>query len=385
MPDIREELDRIVLLNFGGIGDEILFSPVIQAIREACPEAHITLILEARSGRIKELLPQLDSTVEVILQKHGRAGLFFRLLRALRGRHYDAVISSGSSPFISLLLGLSGIPIRIGFDSGRLSQKLLTAVAPLDRKAYAGEMYYSLAKTFLQVIEADDVEIRPAVPQLMVEDSAREKALQLLEEVEEKTPKQRIFIHPGVSRVSVVKNILKAWPLDHWQALLEELPVRYPKAHIFLVGGPDDGEAIAAMDEICQAFPKPVRSRIHNLYGKTATLRDLAGLTAVADLLISVDSAPMHLAVGLGTPVVAIFAPTDEKKLLPPEGNKIGIAARNDLLCRPCLWDDRKTSCDQPVCLDVPVSAVLEKIDALLPATNGIKKRKTKSKAEDEA
>ena len=70
-------------------------------------------------------------------------------------------------------------------------------------------------------------------------------------------------------------------------------------------------------------------------------------------MLICVDSAPMHIGVGLKKPVIALFGPTDEAKLL-PVGNKLFTAIKNDsLTCRPCLWDKRQTSCKKTDCLNI--------------------------------
>lgn len=361
------ELERIALLNFGGIGDEILFSPVVHAVRQALPDAHMTLVLEARSGRIRELLPQIDATVEVELQKLSRGALFFRLLKILRGRHFDAVISSGSSPFIALLLWCSGIPVRIGYDSGSLSRKLLTQAAPLNRKAYAGEMYYSLARCFLQTTQlAPEEPTGNVTPQLSVDTAIQEKARGILKSAgETEPPKQRILIHPGVSQMSIRKNIFKSWPLAYWEQLIVQLLQQYAGASIYLAGGPDDADVLNHLNTFCQGLAPGLQPRVINLYGKTTSLKDLAGIISLCDLLISVDSAPMHLAIGLQTPVVALFSPTDEKKLV-PQTQAVAIAARPDLACRPCLWDVRKTSCNNPICLEIPVSTVLGQVEMVL-------------------
>lgn len=361
----RQNPQRIAFLNFGGIGDEILFSPVIQAVCQAYPDAHLTLILEKRSRCIQELVLQLDGCIAVELQQRSKIQLFGHLLKQLQEGRFDAVISSGSSPFISVLLALSGIPVRIGFDTGLFSRMLLTEAAPLNRKTYAGEMYFALARTFLHAVKKPYQSKEPIIPKLSVEPAVREQARQLLARYEPSPPRQRILIHPGVSHISVRKNILKAWPTRYWAELLAELPRRYPEANIYLLGGPDDAEAIEQLEAYCEQLPGFCRSRMINLYGKTANLQELAGLIDLADLLISVDSAPMHLAVGFQTPVVAVFAPTDEKKLL-PQSSLFQAAARQDLSCRPCLWDVRSSSCERPICLEVDPSAVLEKVALLM-------------------
>lgn len=360
-------MEKIVFLNFGGIGDEILFSPVIRAVRELYPDAHLTLILESRSGRVRELLPELNSTIELDLRRYGRAGLFWKLLRILRQKHFDVVISSGSSPFISLLLGMSGIKTRVGYDSGPLSRLFLSGAAPLDKSVYAGDMYFSLAKTFIQLVSSPDtaLTVQP-IPRLSVPAEAQTKMSGMLAALEPRErPQPRIMIHPGVSRMSVEKNILKSWPVTSWQALILELIERYPQGRVYLLGGPDDQAVLAELEAWRETLSASQQEQITDLYGKTASLKELGALLKQADVLISVDSAPVHLAVGLAVPLVAIFAPTDEHKLV-PDMERVTSAARTDLACRPCLWDVRKTSCANPVCLEVPVDLVVERVEQVL-------------------
>jgi ADP-heptose:LPS heptosyltransferase len=242
---------------------------------------------------------------------------------------------------------------------------LLSKPAPLNKKVYAGHMYFTLAQTFLEVMGKPVPDFSQGVPRLGTPDEAIQYARSVLAGIEAEIPPTRIMIHPGVSRMSVQKNILKAWPIACWQELMLSLAQRHPHAPIYLLGGPDDAEVIAALEAFREGLSPELQARIVNLYGKTRSFQELAGLIALADVLISVDSAPMHLAVGLNRNVVAIFSPTDPKKLVPMVPN-VEVAIRDDLSCRPCLWDTRKVSCDTPVCLDVPVSLVLEKTECLL-------------------
>ena len=165
------DFKKIAFVNFGGIGDEILFAPVIEEVRKYLPQAHTTLFLEDRSRSVKELLPQVDTIKELNVQGQSRVQTFFHLWRMLRSQYYDAVISSGSSPFIPVLLWLSGIPVRVGFQTGSTSKKLLTVEAPLapknDRKGYAGQMYFALAQSFLEWLLKDQyTPMSPVLPHL---------------------------------------------------------------------------------------------------------------------------------------------------------------------------------------------------------------------------
>jgi len=362
MPSAPERIRRIAFINFGGIGDEVLFAPVIDEVKKHLPQAHTTLFLEDRSRAVAELL-DVASVIDLPVQGQTRTAMFFSLWTRLRQGKFDAVISSGSSPFIPVLLFLSGIPVRVGFGTGASSQMLLSVEAPLapkhDRKGYAACMYFALAESFLRWLLKDGYSpTTPVLPRLKVladEDRAWARDI-----IKTSGPDRKILIHPGVSAVSVKKNILKSWPPNAWADLIQQLTDA--GHHVFLIGGPDDADAVA---KILQALPGDI-PRFSNLYGQTKNLRQLAALIAESDLLIGVDSSPMHIAVGYGKPAVTMFGPTDEKKLLPPGDPRYPSVTVPDLNCRPCLWDVRNESCDKPVCLNVPVSRMLEAISPLL-------------------
>lgn len=362
-----DSFQKIAFVNFGGIGDEILFAPVIEEVKKYLPHAHTTLFLEDRSRSVKELLPDVDEVKELDIQGASRTKTFFRLWNMLKGQGFDAVISSGSSPFIPVLLWLTGIPVRVGFKTGAASKNLLTVEAPLapknDRKGYAAQMYFALAQSFLQwLLKNQYTPMSPVLPHLKrpsLADLHWAKGILRPDE-----PGGKILIHPGVSRISVQKNILKSWPPAYWAELIQKLTM--DGHQVYLVGGPDDKEAVA---EICQHLPARL-SGFTDLYGQTKNLSQLAALIVASDLLLSVDSSPMHLAVGYQKPLAAMFGPTDEKKLLPPGDERFQAVTVQDLSCRPCLWDVRNDCCDKPVCLQPPVDTLLNAAYKALAVTS---------------
>ena len=101
-----KQFKNILLINFGGIGDEILFMPVIQSLRKAYPNSKITLCLEGRSKSFVNLTDLLNDYFCVDIKTKNKYIQMLKLyFKALTGR-YDLVISSGSNPLISLLLFL---------------------------------------------------------------------------------------------------------------------------------------------------------------------------------------------------------------------------------------------------------------------------------------
>lgn len=340
-----DKIKKIALINFGGIGDEILFSSVIRDVRAYFPHAHIALFLEDRSQAIGSLLAGVDETIPIKVQGEQKSQVFFVLRNILRKQKFDTVISAGSSPFIPILLFEAGIPNRVGFDTGLLSQLLLTCAAPLSKNVYAGEMYYSLARTFLSKLFQQKYSPSTGLPHLTpIAADATHWAKTLLNLNPEK---KNLLIHPGVSQISIDKGIYKTWAPSHWAQLIEQLT---PDYNIYLCGGPDDKKTIEA---ILAVLPENLK-HFKNLYGQTKNLEDLAALIKTCDGLISADSSPLHIATAYNTPLVAMFGPTNEKKLVPDNPKFKAVTVKN-LSCRPCLWHIRQTNCENPVCLEVSV------------------------------
>jgi ADP-heptose:LPS heptosyltransferase len=357
-------LNKIAVLNFGGIGDELLFSPVLQDLRTHFPKAHITLFLEDRSAGIGPLLPGVDTLSIINVQQQSRVRFFGQMLKLLKNGYYDVVLASGSSPFISVLLWLSRIPIRVGFDVGPLSRKLLTIPVPLHQQGYAAQMYAALSHGLLAQYGQSHLGFCPEKPILgpfQEEDTswAKVQTNAWRTTSREALNKPLVLLHPGVSKVSQSKKMFKHWAPESWAALITQLAPYY---QLVLIGGPDDQDAVAQIEAYLQQQGTP----FINAYGVSKNLKQLAALLAYSDALLCVDSAPLHLAVALNKPVVCMFGPTDPHKLIPRNG-RFAAVHRQDLYCQPCLWDRRKISCPNPVCLEVPVSAMAQ---ALLKVTN---------------
>ena len=322
---------KILVVNFGGIGDEILFLPALSSLKKEFSDAKITLCLEPRSKSIKDLTNLIDDVICVDIKgKHKYLELLKFVLKAAFSK-FDMVFSSGANQLIPLMLFMTGIRYRYGFSSGKLSKILLTEAVKLDKNRYASAMYHELVTpvtdkvTFLPEIDAGEIEKESG----------------------------SVIVHPGVSKMSVQKNMIKTWTPEIWAELIKKIIEKGKK--VYLIGGPDDKECIEKIDAVLNGFPNYV-----NLYGTTKNIMDLAKLTKKAEVLICSDSAPMHIGVGVGTKTLALFGPTDEKKLIPDDERFIAI--KNDIHCRPCLWEKRQTTCSELGCLKINLDEVINKL-----------------------
>lgn len=271
----------------------------------------MTLLLEPRSRSVEQITTLIDRTVTFDIKKKPLyVADLIKLVGTIRDGAYDIVISSGGSKQVSALLFMGGAPVRIGYDSGPWSRKLLTTAVPLNKEQYAAAMYHDLATGIAGVKPLPPERCIPTVqaPPLSL---ARMEEFLLNASTSKDTGLKRVLLHPGTSRLAVEKGIIKTWKADNWVQLIRFLGAE-GGIEVVLAGGPDD-------DAIIDAIMKeaPAKAPLINCYGSTQSLADLAALIQLSDVMVCVDSAPMHIGVGLSTRLVALFGPTDEKKLVP--------------------------------------------------------------------
>ncbi len=322
---------KILFINFGGLGDEILFLPSIISVKKEFPASEITLALEERSKGITGLTDIIDETLFANIKGSGKYLELLKLLFKIWTKKFDIVISSGSNKFISIFLFLTFIRKRYGYNTGKLSELLLTEAVKLNKNQYAATMYHDLVRPLSGVVTE--------LPQINVE--------------KKETEANTVLIHPGVSLLSVRKNMIKTIPAKIWAEVVEKLAGRGKK--VILAGGPDDKETI---DTIVNTVSS---EKFVNMYGKTKNLRELAELISKAEIFLCSDSAPLHIASALGVKTYVIFGSTDDKKLIPPNGKVIPIKSKT-CTCplRPCLWERRQTTCDTLECLKISSDEIVK-------------------------
>jgi len=260
--------------------------------------------------------------------------------KGLQGEKFDVVISSGKNPLVAIILFLTGIKRRSGYFSK--TTFLLTDGVELDENQYAGSMYHDLILPFL---DEDDIPDEISVPHLYADNDFK-----LPDDIEDGF----IALHPGVSKMSIEKNIFKCPDVNFWIDIIKGALNKGKK--LVLLGGPDDKEIIQKITE----YEEIVNNvNFINLYGRTKNLSDLMNVLAHADTLICADSAPLHIGVGLNINIIAIFGPTNEEKLVPKKDN-IKVITNKKIDCRPCLWHKLQVNCNQSYCLNVNATEIID-------------------------
>lgn len=314
---------NILAINFGGIGDEIFFLPTLISLKKEFPNAKITLALEPRSKSVKDLTDVIDNLFLIDVKGKNKYTELLKLVFLARKNHFDMVVSSGGNKLISILLTLMGIKERYGYNTGKLSEILLTKAVPLNKNQYACAMYHDLITPI--------TDHKTELPEINVP-------------AQEKIPNS-VLIHPGVSKMSIQKGMVKTIPAETWAETVDLLLEKGKQ--VILAGGPDDNEVIETIRN------KTKNKNFEDFYGKTKSLKDLAVLIGKAEQFICSDSAPLHVAVAMKTKTYVIFGPTDDKKLIPQSDIVTPIKAKDNCPIKPCLWEHRQTTCENLECLQI--------------------------------
>lgn len=297
---------RILALVPGGIGDQVLFFPTLETLKNKYPKALIDVIVEPRSKSAYRVCQYVHEVL--VFDYKDRNGLadYLNLLGMIKDREYDATLTLGRNWAVGFLLWLNGIPVRVGYKTK--SSIFINHPVTLKTEQYATHMYHDLVKGLN--IHTPCPELKVNLPREDIDWAENaQKELKIKDS-------GYILIHGGSSKLAQQKGINKVYPVPKWQRIIQDIQRRQPELPIVLLKGPEDEEWVLKMMSLCPNLKVIIPPDI----GK------LAAAIAGANLMLCTDSAPMHLSVAVGTYTIALFGPTDAKKLLPSNSDRfIGV------------------------------------------------------------
>ncbi|MGE4095010.1 MAG: glycosyltransferase family 9 protein, partial [Candidatus Binatia bacterium] len=243
----------------------------------------------------------------------GIVGLW-QTAQQLRQEQFSLAVAAHKSLRTALLLALTGIPHRVGFRQSP-GWFFYHRTAIRDAHRHEVERILCIMRTF--GLEPEECE---RTPQVEYPSAAKQQAAMLLMEAGIDTSEPLFVVCPG----SVWPT--KRWTIDGFAEVVRRLEQNYGR--VLLCGGPDDVP-------IAQAVYEKAGKQGVNLTGQ-ADLPTFTALIDYAQTVISNDSAPMHIAVARGIPVVAIFCATTPSLGYGPYSNRAVVVEKRDLFCRPC-------------------------------------------------
>lgn len=256
----------------------MLATPAIAALRRAFPRARITVATGAWSRTVVDGSPDVNSVLEVPAVVRG-LGSLLDLTRKLRRGQYDAAVILDRSPLVSLAGFLAGIPVRAGLNSAGRGFSLTYPVSTTPMR-HEAELYVEAVRAIAPHAGMPGLRFWPS-------DDDAAWARDALGPIRE-----WVAVHPGGGVNPGSELTGKRWPAERFRATAERL---LKAGHgVVAVGGP--GEKLGVPGAV-------------DLAGRTS-FGQLGAVLARCRLFVGNDTGPMHLAVTMGTPVVAIFGPS---------------------------------------------------------------------------
>ena len=289
----KSEVNRILVITLSNAGDIILTTPVIKTLAKEFPEARIDIMVGPDGKEIFERDPRIFKLI--IYDKHMPITEKRRLQLKLKKLRYDLIVDLRNTIFPLLL----GPKFRTGTIQHFPNDVVHRKMRHLHRLRSLGINDF-VEQSYIHITPSDDAYI-------------------------EKILKDRGIASPIVVVNPGAKSHLKRWTALGFAGVCDRL-IEEASASVLLVGLKED-------EEVIKNITGKMAKRPHNLIGAT-NIRQLAGLLKRADLLITNDSAPLHLGCAVGTKVLALFGPTDPKKYGPT--GEFDIVINKKLSCSPC-------------------------------------------------
>ncbi|MDQ3138325.1 MAG: glycosyltransferase family 9 protein [Gemmatimonadota bacterium] len=298
----------ILVVRFSSIGDVLLTTPLLRAIRTKWPGARVTVLTKRQHVPLVSDNPNVTEAFGITPQDTARrvAGL----IRRVRYSH-----------LLDLQGGMRTLPLRLlargpwsGFSHRRLARELLIRF-----KHNRYTEHVPVPDRYFEAAADLGVEPDGGPLEFFLNPSAEEKAAGWLARAGIGTTRALVAVAPGAAHAT------KRWPVEHWINLIRK--IAHTGADIVALGGPEDS-AVGA--EVAAQGGLQVASAAGEL-----SLQETGAVLKRSAALISGDTGVMHMATGVGTPVVALFGPTVRQFGFFPYNGHASVVERN-LGCRPC-------------------------------------------------
>jgi len=297
---VLQNCRNILLIQLGDIGDVVLTTPTIRAVKETYPDARVSILVFKPYGSLLASDPHIYEVVETAKI---RGSLWHRLreyaifAQKLRQTHYDLVVDLRTGDRGAILSFLTRASVRVGRQGIKKQfwhELLFTQI--IRELKIAPPPVHPGADQSLRVVRGIGIDTSDSMPRLYIAPGDRQSALDLLVDA---------GIAPDTRMATV--NPFSRWKYKEWSnRKWGEVIDRLWESHHFrfvLIGSPEEAAA-------CQGIVAGRETYAFNLAGKTS-LGELAAVISMSALHLGVDSAAPHIAAALSTPTITLHGPTD--------------------------------------------------------------------------
>ena len=329
-------MKNILLIRLSSLGDVVLTTPAIRAVRTHFPDAYIAMLVAKQSAEVLRENPHLNEIISFDrLAKDKDTGEMFRIIRHLRERKFTLAIDLQRKFRTELLMYFSGAAERVG--KGRFCSIRVREQGNKHATAHYFDILHAVG------IPAEDQRL-----ELFLAESERLDAAKRIETAGIPDTALKVGIFPGAGWK------LREWMPERFAAIGDRLVSEF-NANVLVYGGQKETELVQTVVDLMDAPAIPFAGNLR--------IRPLAACIEQCDLFLTNDTGPMHIAAAVGTPTVSLFGPGNHIRFQPIGAMHQTI--RHDVPCSPCKQFTDK--CKDNICMKgIAVDAVWQSISHTL-------------------
>lgn len=356
-----DDAKNILCIRLDSLGDVLMTTPAIRAIKESCPGRRITLLTSKSGEAIAYAIPEIDHIIVYdapwlkATSPRQNSQPEFEMVEQLRRLKFDGVVIFtvfSQNPLPSALLCyLADIPLRVAHCRENPYQMLTDWV--LESEPHQGIRHE--VRRQLDLVSNIGCKTDSECLCLQVTQEAQDRVVQLLQKIGVDTAQPWVVIHPGATAIS------RRYPPESFASVARQL-VLDGFCVVFTGTQPEQ--------QLIESIQKAVGVPTHSLVAML-DLEELAAIIAIAPLLISNNTGPVHIACAVGTPVIDLYALTN------PQHTPWGVPHRvlfHDVPCKFCyksICPEKHHNCLRLVSPQSVVAAVYELYDEVIRPDRG--------------
>ena len=330
---------KILLIRLSSLGDIVLTTPTIRAVRANFLNAYVAMLVAKQSADVLRENPNLDEIITFDrLAKDKNTGEMWRIVRLLRERKFTLAIDLQRKFRTEMLMYLSGAAERVG--KGWLCTTRVLEQGNKHATTYYFDLLHAIG------IPAEDPKL-----ELFLSESEQEEAVQHLKTAGVVDARLKVGLFPGAGWK------LREWMPERFAAIGDRL-VQHFDADVLIFGGQKESELVRTVANLMHTPAIPFAGNLQ--------IRQLAACIEQCDLFVTNDTGPMHIAAAVGTPTVSLFGPGNHIRFQPL--GTLHETIRHAVPCSPCKQFTDK--CKDNICMKgIGVDEVWDSISRVLGKT----------------